>query len=230
MPLAAFFDGQQYLAERYQITYLSAPQLLTDTRTPLESTSRALIIGHSHDGEYPGIRHATQTIAQNFPAGWQSTLLVDANATFDNVRAASRDSHLIHLATHATFRADNPLFSWARLTGHRLTVAELYQMKLPQNPLVVFSASETGRGKPRGGGLLGMGRALLAAGASGLVVTLWRVEDQATAQLMVDFYAELGNQPKITTGASAALRHPQQQAIAQQRPPFFWAGFIFIQG
>jgi len=233
LPLAAFFDGQHYLVERYQISYLSAPELLTETRTPrtpLENSARALIIGHSNDGQYPGILDASQTIAQNFPAGWVSTLLMDADATFERFKIASRESNLIHLATHATFRADNPLFSWARLAEHRLTVAELYQMKLPQNPLVVFSACETGRGKPRGGGLLGMGRALLAAGASGLVVTLWRVEDQATAQLMVDFYAELGRQQKITTAASAALRHAQQQAIAQQQHPFFWAGFIFIQG
>ncbi|MGB0383920.1 MAG: CHAT domain-containing protein [Ardenticatenaceae bacterium] len=230
LPLAAFFDGQHYLAQRYQISYLSAPEVLTDTRTPLESTARALIIGHSNDGQYPGILHATQTIAQNFPADWQSTLLMDADATFEKFKIASRESNLIHLATHATFRADNPLFSWARLAEHRLTVAQLYQMKLPQNPLVVFSACETGRGKARGGGLLGMGRALLAAGASGLVVTLWRVEDQATAQLMVDFYSDLSSKQKITNEASAALRHAQQQAIAQQLHPFFWAGFIFIQG
>lgn len=230
LPLAAFFDGQRYLAERHQISYLSAPEVLTHTRTPLETTARALIIGHSHDGQYPGIRHATQTITQNLPEGWQSTLLMDENATFDKFKQASRESHLIHLGTHATFRADNPLFSWARLAEHRLTVAELYQMKLPHNPLVVFSACETGRGKARGGGLLGMGRALLAAGASGLVVTLWRVEDLATAQLMVNFYDELGNHKKITHVASAALRHAQQQAIAEQRHPFFWAGFIFIQG
>ena len=230
LPLAAFFDGQHYLTERYQISYLSAPEVLTDTRTPLESPTRALMIGHSNEGEYPGILYATHTIKQNFPAGWSSTLLMDADATFEKFKQASRESNLIHLATHATFRVDNPLFSWARLAGHRLTVAELYQMKLPHNPLVVFSACETGLGKPRGGGLLGMGRALLAAGASGLVVTLWRVEDQATAHLMVDFYAQLARYEQITHVASAALHQAQQQAIAKEQHPFFWAGFIFIQG
>ncbi len=230
LPLAAFFDGKQYLAEQYQISYLSAPEVLIDARAPLDTTTHALIIGHSNDGEYPGIQHATRTIAQNFPSEWTSTLLMDTDATFEKFKQASRESHLIHLGTHATFRADNPLFSWARLAEHRLTVAELYQMKLPHNPLVVFSACETGRGKPRGGGLLGIGRALLAAGASGLVVTLWRVEDQATAHLMVNFYAQLGRHKKITHVASAALHHAQQQAIAEQRHPLFWAGFIFIQG
>jgi CHAT domain-containing protein len=155
---------------------------------------------------------------------------MDASATFDNFQAASRNSHLIHLATHATFRADNPLFSWARLAEHRLTVAELYQMKLPQKPLVVLSACETGQGKARGGGLLGMGRALLTAGASGLVVTLWRVEDLATAQFMIDFYGPLMSEHnQQMTAVAAALRHAQLKAIARHQHPFFWAGFIFIQ-
>jgi CHAT domain-containing protein len=164
-------------------------------------------------------------VAENLPTNWQTTLLMEEEATFDKFQAASRNSHLIHLATHATFRPDNPLFSWAQLAEHRLTVADLYQMKLPKNPLVVLSACETGRGKARGGGLLGMGRALLAAGASGLIVTLWRVEDQATAQLMIDF-ASAANAP---TEASAALCHAQRKAIARELHPFFWAAFIFIQ-
>ena len=233
LPLAAFFDGECYLVQRHQITYLSAPEVLRGTMVrPLDDqiNKQALIIGHSDGKRLSGTVRATQTIAEQLLASWQTTLLMDADATFDNFQAASRNSQLIHLSTHATYRTDNPLFSWARLAEHRLTVADLYEMKLPQKPLVVLSACETGRGQARGGGLLGMGRALLAAGASGLVVTLWRVEDQATAQLMVDFYSDLSSKQKITNEASAALRHAQQQAIAQQLHPFFWAGFIFIQG
>ncbi|MGB0386538.1 MAG: CHAT domain-containing protein [Ardenticatenaceae bacterium] len=228
LPLAAFFDGQQYLIERHQVSYLSAPEVLLRGRAPIERSAnpQALIIGHSDGGRLTGTVEAAQSVANSLQTGWQSTLLLDEQATIDNFQAASRASDLIHLATHATFRADNPLFSWARLAGHRLTVGELYQMKLPQNPLVVLSACETGRGKARGGGLLGMGRALLAAGASGVVMTLWRVEDEATAQLMVDFYEQLESRP---TSPAAALRHAQQQAIARNPHPFFWAGFIFIQ-
>ena len=68
---------------------------------------------------------------------------------------------------------------------------------LPQRPLVVLSACETGRGLARGGGLLGMGRGFLAAGASGLVVTLWRVSDEATAQFVESFYTHLSQQRDI---------------------------------
>ncbi|MGB0386335.1 MAG: CHAT domain-containing protein [Ardenticatenaceae bacterium] len=261
LPLSASFDGQQYLIERYQLTYLSAPEVLLngsrganrsspDVQSANPSTlrqaqciassghrklseigdPRALIVGHSDGGRLTGTLQAAQTVTEQLHADWQTTLLMNGKATMENFQAASRESNLIHLATHATFRADNPLFSWIRLAKHRLTVAELYQMKLPQNPLVVLSACETGRGQARGGGLLGMGRALLAAGASGVVVTLWRVEDQATAQLMINFYGQLeSKQHHIAEEAAPALRHAQLQAIARQQHPFFWAGFIFIQ-
>ena len=245
LPLAACFDGQKYLVERYQVTYLSAPEVLLNERSTTSSQAtahtvqsshklegvsddQALIVAHSDGGRLTGTLQAAQTVADKLQTEWQITLLMNQQATISNFKRASRESHLIHLATHATFRADNPLFSWIRLANHRLTLAELYQMKLPQNPLVVLSACETGKGQARGGGLLGMGRALLAAGASGVVVTLWRVEDQASAELMITFYGQLQSK-QAAKGAATALRQAQLQAIAQHQHPFFWAGFIFIQ-
>lgn len=237
IPLAASFDGQNYLIESYQLTYISTPEVLLSR--DLEDSngsnvksnskrSKALIVGHSDGRRLTGTLQAAKTVAATLESKWETTLLMDNQATIDHFKKASRDSELIHLATHATFRADNPLFSWIRLAEHRLTVIELYQMKLPQNPLVVLSACETGKGQARGGGLLGMGRALLAAGASGIVVTLWRVEDQATANLMTDFYEQL-NHDKIEEKAASALRQAQLIAIHEHRHPFFWAGFIFIK-
>jgi CHAT domain-containing protein len=131
---------------------------------------------------------------------------------------------LIHFATHAVFRNDNPLFSWMRLADGDLTVHELGELRLPNAPLVVLSACETGRGKARGGGLVGMGRGFLLAGASGLVVSLWKMNDQACAQWMVDFYRHLTNTP------ATALLQAQRTALREGRSPYFWAGFIFIGG
>jgi CHAT domain-containing protein len=255
LPLSAFFDGQHHLIEQHQITYLSAPSAKgrqgerakghplassptpgSDPTKPLShqpTNPQALIVGHSDDGRLRGTLQAAQRVAEGLPSSWQSTLLMDEEATFEKFQAASRKSHLIHLATHAIFRPDNPLFSWAQLAKHRLTVADLYQMKLPQRPLVILSACETGRGQARGGGLLGMGRALLAAGASGVMVTLWRVEDQATAQLMSDFYSVIGQDEALENAwaykASASLRQAQLQAIAKRLHPFFWAAFIVMK-
>ncbi len=97
---------------------------------------------------------------------------------------------------------------------------------------MVLSGCETGRGTPRGGGLLGMGRGLLAAGASALLLTLWPVEDENATHLMTDFYESL----KMAAASAAhpyvtlALRQAQTAAIARGLSPFYWAGFLLLAG
>ena len=93
--------------------------------------------------------------------------------------------------------------AWARLADGHLAVADLEELGLRQRPLVVLSACETGRGSPRGGGLVGMARGFMLAGAQGLVASLWKIADSSTARLMGDFYAELG-----AAGPAAALARP----------------------
>ena len=72
-----------------------------------------------------------------------------------------------------------------------------------------------------------MARGFMVAGANGLIVTLWRVVDDKTAQFMQDFYTAL---LAHNTLPSAALHYAKQQAIAREDHPYYWAGFIFIQG
>lgn len=236
LPFAAFFDGQTYLIERFRLTYLSAPEVLLNRSSlrfmapPIpEAKPTALLIGYSDDGRLPYALEEVRQVAAALQRYMQTMVVVEDEATTDCLRRTSEKIRLLHLSTHAAFRQDNPLFSWMRLVDRRLTVADLCEMTLPQRPLVVLSACETGRGQPRGGGLLGMGRGFLAAGASGLIVGLWKVADRASAEFMTDFYttpepANLLNDP------SAALHQAQLRALARHNPPFVWAGFIFIQG
>jgi CHAT domain-containing protein len=73
---------------------------------------------------------------------------------------------------------------------------------------------------------MGMGRGFLAAGASGLVLTLWRIEDQSSARFMADFYQ--GLQPN-KANIAWALQQAQQKAIRANRQPYDWAAFVFMQ-
>ncbi|HEY1013213.1 MAG TPA: CHAT domain-containing protein, partial [Herpetosiphonaceae bacterium] len=124
-------------------------------------------------------------------------------------------------------RPDQPLFSWIGLDDARLTVAEMYSLALPADSLVVLSACQTGRGTPSGGGLLGMARGLLSAGAAALLVSQWRLADQPAAELMGWLYDGLlgdGLAP------AAALQAAQRQAIAAGLPPGDWAGYMCVEG
>ena len=106
-----------------------------------------------------------------------------------------------------------------------LRVNDIYNLKLPAE-LVVLSACQTGLGQEvRGEGLMGLTRAFLYAGAARVVVSLWSVNDRATADLMAGLYRRMlrdGHRP------SAALREAQLEMRKQKRwqSPYYWAAFV----
>jgi CHAT domain-containing protein/tetratricopeptide (TPR) repeat protein len=144
---------------------------------------------------------------------------------------------IVHLATHALLNNDRPemsgiLLSLVDSSGSRqdgfLRLNDIYKLKLPVD-LVVLSACQTGLGKDvKGEGLISLTRGFFYAGASGVVASLWKVDDDATAELMKHFYREMfenGRSP------AAALREAQLKMYQTSRwqDPYYWAGFV-IQG
>jgi len=140
----------------------------------------------------------------------------------------------IHFATHGYLDAEHPNLSalvlsqvdskGAALDGF-LRVPDVYNFNLSAE-LVVLSACQTGLGKEvRGEGLMGLTRAFLYAGAPRVIVSLWNVNDRATADLMASLYRNMlreGKQP------AAALRAAQLELRKQKRweSPYYWAAFL----
>lgn len=229
LPLTASYDGQQYLIEKFAVTYLTSPTAWTQMKQPAQPQKRrALVMGHSQGGQLPFSVQEAQQVANTLAEQWAVHCFTEAEAATTAWRELGQKSHLIHLAAHATFRPDNPFFSWINLADERLTVADLYEMAFPLRPLIVLSACETGRGVPKGGGLLGLARALFAAGASGLVLSHWPLEDSSTTDLMTNFYQQMLEQP--AADVSHLLRMAQLTCMHRYPHPFFWAGPIFLQG
>jgi Uncharacterized protein conserved in bacteria len=145
---------------------------------------------------------------------------------------------IIHFAAHGFFHNTHPERSGIVLSlfdtqGHRqdgfLRLNEVYNMKLRAD-LVVLSACQTALGKEiKGEGLIGLTRGFMYAGAARVSATLWKVDDQATAQLMKQFYGELLTRKRFR--AAAALRAAQLQMMSQPqwKSPYFWAAFT-LQG
>jgi CHAT domain-containing protein len=95
--------------------------------------------------------------------------------------------------------------------------------------IVVLSARQTALGEEiHGEGLIGLARGFMHAGARRVVASLWRVDDQATAQLMGYFYRGM---LKDNLRRAAALRAAQIEMSRNQRwsAPYYWAGFV-MQG
>jgi CHAT domain-containing protein len=106
-----------------------------------------------------------------------------------------------------------------------LTALEVAGMDLQGTQLVVLSACETGVGKiSNGDGVYGLRRAVSMAGAESQVISLWKVDDKATEELMTQFYEHL----QAGQGRGEALRQSQQSLRLNPlyMDPFYWAGFI----
>ncbi|MCP4654029.1 MAG: CHAT domain-containing protein, partial [bacterium] len=144
---------------------------------------------------------------------------------------------IVHFATHGEFDTAQPELSrlvlslvddQGRPQDGLLFAHQIYNLELPAE-LVVLSSCHSALGTEiRGEGLVGLTQGFMYAGAARVVVSLWNVDDQATAALMKRFYQHLledGLRP------AAALRKAQI-AIGRELPwqaPYFWAGFV-LQG
>lgn len=145
------------------------------------------------------------------------------------------NSRYIHIATHGFVNEETPELS-GLLMAQDSTISEdgvlysgeIYNLKLSSD-LVTLSACETGLGKiSKGEGVIGLSRALLYAGTKNIIVSLWKVADHSTSVLMMDFYAELLNNPKESK--TDALYKAKTDMIKQGKyaAPFYWSPFILI--
>ncbi len=108
-----------------------------------------------------------------------------------------------------------------------LTAYEISQLDLSQTELVVLSACETGLGDIRGNeGVYGLQRAFKIAGVRYLIMTLWKVDDRATAKFMIDFYRHLLIDKM---GIPEAFQLTQQEFIENAFSPYLWAGFVLLE-
>jgi CHAT domain-containing protein len=144
---------------------------------------------------------------------------------------------ILHFATHGLLNPKTPelsgfFLSMVDTNGHEqngfITMQDVYRLQAPVD-LVVLSACRTGLGKDvRGEGLIGLTRGFMYAGASSVVASLWKVDDEATAELMKHFYENMlrkGMRPAeaLRVAQNALRQDPQWQS------PHFWAGFT-LQG
>lgn len=221
VPFHALYDGAHYVIERREVCYVpSAGVLRLCLDRPQRPRRSALLLGVP-DAQTPRVRDEVLALAPLFT---EATTLLDEQATLGALQARAAQADVLHLACHGQFRPDNPLFSSVRLADGWLTVRDAAVLDL-QCELVTLSACETGlhRVVP-GDELIGLARGFFAAGAPSLLVSLWMVDDAATATFMIDFYTEL----RAGAAPATALRHAQRALLAAEPHPFFWSPFMLL--
>ena len=225
VPLAALYDGQQWLAQRFQINYLTALAL-----TPLSPRSTAaphILAGAYAQGRYKfqvagktyefnGLSFArteVQQLAAQFP---NTTPLFDEAFDRSTILAQKEHYNILHFATHAAFVPGTPEDSFIVLgDGSQINLREVAEWKLPDTQLVVLSACQTAIGEKLGNGLevLGFGYQLQRTGVRATIASLWSVNDAGTQTLMNNFYAILKASNLTET---AALQKAQVALMTDQ--------------
>ena len=184
-----------------------------------------------------GTRREARNILALAPEG-RSFEALDFKANHETVSTAELGNYrIVHFATHGLINSQRPDHSGIVLSlvdeagrpqDGFLQLHEIYDLKLPVD-LVVLSACQTALGKDiRGEGLIGLTRGFMYAGALRVVASLWKVDDEATGELMKHFYKAM-----LTDGLrpAAALRAAQMELLKQRRwrSPYYWAAFV-MQG
>jgi tetratricopeptide (TPR) repeat protein len=221
LPFHAFFDGEKYLIDEYEVSYApSASVLKYCLEKPAVRGESPLIVGIA-DEKAPLVGEELSRLTQLFP---NARVLRDKDATREAFIQNARAASFVHIATHAIFRQDNPMFSSFKLADGWLTAFDLFSMTCHTN-LVTLSGCQSGMSEVTGSDdLLGLMRGFLYAGARSLLLSLWNVNDESTAALMVRFYEQWGKGLAKSTAFRSAML-----SLREEHPnPFYWAPFLLV--
>ena len=233
IPMAALYDGKQYLIEQYSVAIAPGLQLLKPKVFEQPKRLQALIGGlaESRQGftSLPNVVRESKQIASNLSASVYLNERFTQKNLLESVQ--SKNYPLVHLATHGRFSSklsDTFLLTW----DDRLTIEGLRNLlrtrSEPRNQpieLLVLSACETAEGDQRA--TLGLAGMAVRSGARSTLATLWSVNDNSTADFMAEFYKSLTQK---NLGKADSVRQAQLKLLKdpQFKHPFYWAPFILV--
>ena len=221
IPMAALFDGKQYLIERYGIsTILNAG--LTDVKDRLPSKKQDIkVLAMGVSKAFPGfnalsnvpleLANIVQQSGKENTGIFPGSEFLDEAFIFRTLRDNLSGNRVLHIATHGKFESGRPENSFLLSgTGDKLTVEQIQTLQnyMTDTHLVVLSACETALGGVDADGIemSGISFYFLTNGAKAVIASLWLVNDAGTSQLMQQFYQNLST-GKMTK--SQALREAQ---------------------
>ncbi len=197
--------------------------------------SRYVALRSFCDMDKLGMLKGAQEEAEQIIKHVKGVLLMNNMASEEQFKYNAPRYAILHLAMHTLINNEKPLYSKLiftpdadKLEDGLLNTYELGNMELNAD-LVVLSACNTGFGKlNKGEGIIGLTRGFLQAGCKSLLVTLWSVPDEASANLIKGFYSGLRENHTKSFSLSAAKRNYLNSASGMDAHPFFWAGYILI--
>jgi CHAT domain-containing protein/Tfp pilus assembly protein PilF len=240
LPIAALYDGERYMVERFQ-NVVFTPASNTNLKDVPTRQWRALGLGvseaHDEFDPLPGAEKELKAIIRDDTLATTGVLpgIIKLNGGFtrDVMVAALRQRYrVVHIASHFEFKAGNEADSFLLLgDGGHLSLADVGKMENPFGgvELLTLSACDTATGGTANGKEVeGFGVQAQRKGAKAVIATLWRVADASTNELMQTFYRTRETIPEMTK--AHALREAQLALLHgnDYRHPYYWAPFILI--
>jgi CHAT domain-containing protein/predicted negative regulator of RcsB-dependent stress response len=230
IPMAVLHDGEDYLVEKYNLALTPGLQLLA-TVNPSPQEQRAFMGGltEAHQGfnALPGVQRELDRVSGYLKH--QTLINADFSRLQIQTQMVTNPYEVVHFATHGQFSSkaeETFLLVW----NDRLKVKELDQLLGQQRDrrpieLLVLSACQTAAGDRRAA--LGLAGIAIRSGARSTLATLWSVEDQATADLVPEFYRYLVQEQ---LSKAEALRQAQLALLHsdQRQHPYYWAPFVMV--
>ncbi len=254
IPVAALYDGKQFLIEKYSLGLM--PSLsLTDNLYKDVKNLQVLAMGADKFTELRPLPAVPVELSVITSSLWQGKSFLNEGFTLENLKAQrqQRPFGIIHLATHASFQPGAPSNSYIQLWDSKLGLNQLSELGWNKPPvdLLVLSACKTALGDEQAE--LGFAGLAVQAGVKSAIASLWSVSDEGTLALMTDFYQQLKLSPikaealrqaqlamikgetqlkegKLVSGSKSVSLPPELASLGNKNleHPYFWAAFTMI--
>ncbi len=247
------FKSLPYLIRDKKISYAFSATLLQDMKKPIEEIDEKKIfsfspsfheIGDENESYAYQERNMLGPLKYNIPEAKAISKIIgglnisDKKATIEEFLSAWKNGRILHIATHAKANLKEPNLSYIAFsntidtleTPYKLYVNQLYNQTTPLE-MVVLSACETGTGPVwKGEGMISIARAFAFSGTRSIITTLWNINDEATKDIMVNFYSNLkkgDSKDEALQLAKLDYINSDNTRIAKAHPKY-WAAFTAI--
>ncbi|WP_375504854.1 CHAT domain-containing protein [uncultured Nostoc sp.] len=236
IPMAALYDGKQYLIEKYSVALSPGLQLLAPKQK--QRRLEALIAGLTESRLGFSSLSNVGTELQQIESIIPSKQLINQAFTSINIeqQVSAISFPVVHLATHGKFSSkleDTYILAWndkikikqlREILQTREQVVGRSNRVPPPIELLVLSACETATGDKRAA--LGLAGVAVRSGARSTLASLWQVDDKSTSVLMSEFYRQLTQNANLSK--AEALRRAQEFVLKDKEHPFYWAPYVLV--
>ena len=232
IPLAALHDGTEFLIKKYAVA--TTPGVtLTDPRPLDRKGIKLLSVGITEAvQDFPALPHVSREL-ETIQGLYGGTVLLNKQFMLSRVEEELKTHpySIMHIASHGQFQSDsNDTFLLAydgKMTMDRLEEF-VGMLRFREDPLalITLSACETAAGDDRAA--LGLAGVAIKAGARSALASLWFLDDQASSQLVTEFYQQLHDDSVAST--AIALQRAQIKFLEnpEYSHPAYWAAFLLL--